>query len=167
MAPTNENAPAVAAARGDGDYQNLSANLTASPIEKLLPRLESALISGDRRWRACCPAHDGKSQSLSVRELDDGRVLVHCFAGCGGVDVVAAVGLTLADLYPATLKNTRPLRPGERWIPREVLSALAHEHLVGLILHEAGRTRPLSRAELDRLALVCARVSAGAAEVGA
>ncbi|MBK6961500.1 MAG: hypothetical protein IPH23_10135 [Gammaproteobacteria bacterium] len=95
-------------------------------------------------------------------------MLIHCFAGCGAVDVIAAAGLTLGDLSPATLKNTRPLRPGERWIPREALSALAHELLVGLIILERGATgAPLDRRWLDRLALVRARVSAGAAEVGA
>jgi hypothetical protein len=31
---------------------------------------------------ACCPAHDDRNPSLSVRRAPDGRVLVHCFAGC-------------------------------------------------------------------------------------
>lgn len=162
-----QNPRELAGTRGQRHHENLPANFTAPPIEKLLPRLESVLKTGDRRWRACCPAHDGKSRSLAIRELDEGRVLIHCFAGCGGVDVVAAVGLTLADLYPQKLDNRRALRPGERWIPREALSALAHEILVGLILIEAGRTRRLTRAELDRLALVAGRVSAAAREVGA
>jgi hypothetical protein len=29
----------------------------------------------------------------------DGRVLLHCFAGCSAGDVVAAAGLSLADLF--------------------------------------------------------------------
>ena len=27
-------------------------------------------------------------------------MLVHCFAGCGAADVIAAVGLDMADLFP-------------------------------------------------------------------
>ncbi|MBK8132796.1 MAG: hypothetical protein IPN63_07775 [Gammaproteobacteria bacterium] len=163
-----QNPRGLAGTRGQSHHENLPSYSTAPPVERLLPRLESVLKTGDRRWRACCPAHDGKSRSLAIREVDEGRVLIHCFAGCGAVDVIAAAGLTLGDLYPATLKNTRPLRPGERWIPREALSALAYELLVGLIILERGATgAPLDRRWLDRLALARARVSAGAAEVGA
>lgn len=31
---------------------------------------------------ARCPAHDDRSPSLSLRDGEDGRLLVHCFAGC-------------------------------------------------------------------------------------
>ena len=37
----------------------------------------------------CCPAHDDKHPSLSIRDSDDGKVLVHCHAGCAQDDVVA------------------------------------------------------------------------------
>lgn len=40
---------------------------------------------------ARCPAHDDRSPSLSVRDGDDGRVLVHCHAGCDGRDVIDAL----------------------------------------------------------------------------
>ena len=37
---------------------------------------------------ACCPAHEDRSPSLSLRDADDGRVLVHCHAGCSQSDVI-------------------------------------------------------------------------------
>jgi hypothetical protein len=49
-------------------------------------------------WLAHCPAHDDKNPSLNVSEGNDGRALVHCHAGCAGADVVAALGLAMADL---------------------------------------------------------------------
>ena len=49
---------------------------------------------------ACCPAHDDRNPSLSVRRAPDGRVLVHCFAGCTLDAVLAALGLRLRDLRP-------------------------------------------------------------------
>lgn len=55
-----------------------------------------------------CPAHDDRSPSLSVAEGDDGRVLIHCFAGCTAEQVTAALGLTLADLMPPYEKGTKP-----------------------------------------------------------
>ena len=63
-------------------------------------RLEMARPVGPGRWLARCPAHDDKSPSLSVREADDGRTLLTCFAGCDAGAVAGAVGLTLRDLFP-------------------------------------------------------------------
>ena len=33
-------------------------------------------------WMARCPAHDDREPSLSIRDADDGKVLVRCHAGC-------------------------------------------------------------------------------------
>ncbi len=39
-----------------------------------------------------CPAHPNTyTPALSITNGDDGRLLVHCFAGCAGVDVLAAL----------------------------------------------------------------------------
>lgn len=53
-----------------------------------------------RGWEAKCPAHDDQKPSLGVSRGEDGRVLLHCQAGCKTDDIVAAVGLKLADLFP-------------------------------------------------------------------
>ena len=42
-------------------------------------------------WMARCPAHDDSEPSLSLREADDGRLLVHCHAGCGQRKVIEAL----------------------------------------------------------------------------
>jgi putative DNA primase/helicase len=42
-------------------------------------------------WTACCPAHDDHDPSLSIREGDAGRALLHCFAGCRQEDIIAAL----------------------------------------------------------------------------
>ena len=33
-------------------------------------------------WMAPCPTHEDRDPSLSIRDADDGKVLVHCHAGC-------------------------------------------------------------------------------------
>ena len=38
--------------------------------------------------------------SLSIAEGDGGRTLLHCFAGCTPEKIVAAMGLTMRDLFP-------------------------------------------------------------------
>lgn len=42
-------------------------------------------------WTARCPAHDDRTPSLSIRDADDGKVLVRCHAGCDQDRVVAAL----------------------------------------------------------------------------
>lgn len=39
----------------------------------------------------CCPAHDDRSPSLSIRQGDRG-LLVHCYAGCLNADVLRVLG---------------------------------------------------------------------------
>jgi|GEM_PF-995126 len=51
-----------------------------------------------RGWLAKCPAHQDKNPSLSVREGDRGT-LVKCWTGCSAKEIVAAMGLTLKDLF--------------------------------------------------------------------
>lgn len=38
-----------------------------------------------------CPAHDDAAPSLSIRQTQDGNLLIHCFAGCSFVEVLAAI----------------------------------------------------------------------------
>jgi hypothetical protein len=71
-----------------------------------LSRLERVRRSGSG-WVARCPAHEDRSPSLSVREGGEGRVLVYCHAGCPTEDVVAAIGLTMRDLFADHLRGRR------------------------------------------------------------
>lgn len=69
-------------------------------IDLLLSKLNKVKSHGDSRWVACCPAHEDKTPSLAIKKLRDGRILVHCFAGCSALDIVESVGLTMTDLFP-------------------------------------------------------------------
>lgn len=94
--------------------------------DALLSRLDKVRRTGKNSWVACCPAHDDKSPSLSIRDADDGRVLCHCFAGCGIDSILGAVGLTIDDLFPERLAyNHSPMR---RSFPAgDVLETIARE----------------------------------------
>ena len=73
-------------------------SVTSNPLDQFLGRLERVKASG-RGYIARCPAHEDKTASLSITAGDDGRVLMHCFAGCRAADVVAAAGLEIGDLF--------------------------------------------------------------------
>ncbi|MCL2644312.1 MAG: DNA primase [Betaproteobacteria bacterium] len=128
------------------------------PIETLLSRLGKVRPSGTGRWAACCPAHDDRNPSLSIRELDDGRALVHCFAGCQVSDVLAAIGLSLPDLFPERLHEH--FAPEHRPFPAaDVLCILSFEVL---LVAASGASvmagEPLSQKEHDRLMLAVERI---------
>ena len=61
--------------------------------------------SSGRGWVALCPAHSDTKQSLTINEGDDGRILVHCHAGCSVEDIVDKLGLTMRDLHPEATPN--------------------------------------------------------------
>jgi len=63
-------------------------------VRTILARVRDDGRSRDVR----CPAHDDRRASLSVGRGDDGRMLLHCQAGCAVDAVLQAAGLTWADL---------------------------------------------------------------------
>jgi hypothetical protein len=44
-----------------------------------------------KQWLARCPGHDDRTPSLSIGYGFDGRILVHCHAGCSQDDVIGAL----------------------------------------------------------------------------
>lgn len=72
-------------------------------VDELLSKLQKVKRTGAGRWIACCPAHNDKSPSLSVRLADDDRILIHCFAGCELASVLGAVALNFSDIMPTSL----------------------------------------------------------------
>ena len=129
-----------------------------SASEKVLDRLAGLRQSAPGRWIARCPAHEDRSPSLSIRELEDGRVLLHCFAGCGAGDVLAAIGLRMGDLFDKPIAHhLPPVRGG--FSARELLELNAHEATVVALLASDARQRQLTTAEFERLGLAAARLS--------
>jgi hypothetical protein len=127
--------------------------------ETLLQKLDKVRPTGPSRWQARCPAHADKGPSLSIRETDDGRILVHCFAGCSVHEVVAAAGLELSDLFPQRPTAGRPER---RPFPAaDVLRAVAFEALVVSQAAAALLTgEPFREADRERLVIAAARINA-------
>lgn len=136
-----------------------------SPADRVLGALAGVRRTGPGRWSAICPAHADRRPSLSIRELDDSRVLLHCFGGCGVDEVVRALGLELADLYPPRRdRSPGSGAPRERrpWSAGDLLRLAAFESAVaaiGLCDAMVGR-----RVDFDRL-LLAAKTLGAIAEV--
>jgi len=77
--------------------------VTDDLTRRVLDRFTGVRASG-QGWAARCPtdahAHGDRDPSLSISKNPDGNVLINCHRGCAPETVVAAVGLTMADLFP-------------------------------------------------------------------
>lgn len=76
-------------------------------LSDILSRLEG-VQGGNGQYSAKCPAHDDRRNSLSVSAGEDGKILLHCHAGCSAGDVAAAIGLTMKDLFTESRPREKP-----------------------------------------------------------
>lgn len=95
--------------------------------QDLLARCDKVRRTGKETWIACCPGHEDKNPSMTVRELADGRVLVHCFSGCGVEQILSGAGLTFDALFPE--KQSADFLPQVRrpFPAADVLEAVSNE----------------------------------------
>lgn len=129
---------------------------------RLLDRLDGVKATGPGRWVARCPGHQDKAPSLSIREIDD-RTLIHCFAGCAAADVLAAVGLSLRDLFedrPLFEASTKNTRTKHTRVPlRDLIPLLRHEaHIVAVIGADMLSSRTIDSDAWNRLAEALRRI---------
>lgn len=66
-------------------------------LEELLPTLRKLRKAG-QGWMACCPAHEDRSPSLSLRKGHTGW-LVRCWAGCTLDEICRALGIRVSELF--------------------------------------------------------------------
>ncbi len=86
-------------------------------------------------FKAKCPAHDDGTASLSITTGDDGRVLMHCHAGCLAEDICGRMGVEMTDLFPDKERKASPARPSG---PPSVESMAAHKKLPVNFLRSLG-----------------------------
>ena len=129
-----------------------------SPAEKFLARLDSVVERPNKNFFACCPAHDDNRPSLSIKEVENGRLLLYCFAGCRPEDICGAVGLEMRDLFPQDAEQDY-YRASHRWNYRDLLAILAVEatvvQLAAGVLCEGSS---LSMQDSIRLEKACGRI---------
>lgn len=87
----------------------------SAAVTRIVNAVEGARSSGDH-WTALCPAHDDQRPSLSIAQAEDGRCLVHCFAGCTTEAIVGALGLQLSDLFDPPLGDDGRLSDATRLV---------------------------------------------------
>src|SRR5215216_1404709 len=69
-------------------------------FEDALDKLEVASRNGEKAM-SFCPAHDDRSSPSLSLKAENGKLLLHCFAGCHPEDIVSKIGLVMKDLFSA------------------------------------------------------------------
>ena len=133
-----------------------------------MAKLDGVIERGGDRYYALCPVHADRSPSLTIRTAEDGRVLVHCFAGCSVESILRALGLGWEALFPdertrdARIAIARrlgqPAEPDplevERWVLRIAAADLR-------------AARPLSAEDRARIKVARLRLAAARGEAAA
>ena len=88
--------------------------------EALLARLSGVRRSGSG-WQALCPAHEDRNPSLSIG-VGNGKILVHCHAGCSVESICAALKIKISNLFP----HSRPTGKDRPGIVRDVERQVAN-----------------------------------------
>jgi 2C-methyl-D-erythritol 2,4-cyclodiphosphate synthase len=133
-------------------------------IENILSRLEK--VKGrNGAYTACCPAHSDKSPSLAIRELDDGRILLKCFADCSVQDIMGAIGMEIGDLFPDTKKDLPPVK--RKYYASDLLRVIEFEAwVVSVAAHTMSTGKKLSDTDRDRMKVATARIMEAVKYVG-
>ena len=79
----------------------------STPVENVLSKLKNVKKVGSN-WHASCPCRvDDENPSLSVKEGNDGRVLLACHYGspCDVSQICSALKMPVRDLYPQEMQT--------------------------------------------------------------
>jgi len=109
----------------------------------IISSLKKVRKNSNDSWMACCPSHEDRTQSLSIKELPDGTVLINCFAGCGANEIIEALGLEISELFPED-QLRRGKKNGVTRVPyRQGMALIERESVI--LLHIA---KSLQRGEI-------------------
>lgn len=104
-------------------------------LDEFLSRLDKVQPIGKDRFKACCPAHNDRSPSLSIKAADD-RLLIHCFAGCSVHDVLDSVGMDINDLFDGPKYHRRTPGQPQKASAADILRAVSLELTVVVMTAE-------------------------------
>lgn len=110
-------------------------------VQELLQKLEHAKKSGSG-WTARCPGHEDKENSLSVTDKD-GKILLHCFAGCPVEQIVQALGIETKELFQSSglrVQGSKPKTKNQE--PRTVVAEYVYTDEHGHALAKKIRYEP-------------------------
>lgn len=131
------------------------------PIDRLLSSLDRVRRTGPSTWVASCPTREDKHPSMTIRELDDGRCLIHDFGGDSVEEILGALGLTFSDLYPPRVSSHHVKGERRPFPAADILRAISFETLVvGCAASSMLAGETFTQTDRDRLLVAVGRIQA-------
>jgi len=87
-------------------------------VERGYERIFAALRNVRARnggWMACCPAHDDRNPSLSLKINDRGDLLARCHAGCSFSSIAAGLGIDETEFFMDATREKPKRKFGESY----------------------------------------------------
>lgn len=125
-------------------------------MSEILQHLDGLKKTGSG-YLAQCPAHKDNDPSLTVSIQGDGKVLLHCFAGCSVHDILGSLGLPYSVLfgddnfdYQLNQKNKKTLFDRKQFMRDYIIAKVAEaDALNGKKLNSTDTAT--AKASIDRL----------------
>lgn len=109
-------------------------------LKDILQKLKGVKGSNGQ-YIALCPAHDDKKPSLSISEKD-GKILLHCHAGCSKENIISTLGFEMKDLFTKECLPQNNINNNKT--KREIVTIYDYKGLDGNIIHSTIRYNPKS-----------------------
>lgn len=117
-------------------------------LDNLVSRLQKPKRTGKDSWIACCPAHQDKNPSMTIREIEPDKILLHCFAGCSVEEITGAVGLGIGDLMPDRAPDALRKPTAIPFNARDVLACMSNDAtLLCVFISDVTQAKPITPEE--------------------
>lgn len=113
----------------------------SSVVERVVSQLKGVKPTSGG-FAALCPSHQDRTASLSIKTGADGRVLLHCHAGCEPAAIVKAIGLTMGDLFSTQSSNGNGADPKAVHDRGKFVTAYDYTDANGGLLYQVCRYEP-------------------------
>ncbi|MCP4284779.1 MAG: hypothetical protein GY792_10060 [Gammaproteobacteria bacterium] len=116
----------------------------AIDAETIAGGLRKAKRVSPGKYVACCPSHDDKTPSFSIQDAPNGKILVHCYAGCSQdsvLDALRNLGLWYRPSRHHTKRIRQQISKGQIRHARMLLALAASENEQGIMHSEFERAQ--------------------------
>lgn len=139
----------------------------SAQLENLINRLQKVKRKSRDSWIACCPAHQDKSPSMTIREVEEGKLLIHCFAGCSIEEITSSIGITLSDLMPERAPDALRKPMAVPFNARDVLECIQSDAtLLCVFISDVTQAKPITPQEAANAYKAAARIVAATRMAG-
>lgn len=136
-------------------------------LENFLSRLDKVKRVGQSAYIACCPAHADKNPSMTIREVENGMILAHCFAGCSIDQIAGAVSMELYELMPDKAPDETRKARSIPFAPSDVMACCKTDAcLLYVVMCDLSKGIELTREQIRNAKKAAGRIYAAAQMAG-